>query len=66
MSLITWIDLLFSRGLERDAQDIIYALSRYWNRVDINRIPDQDMNQFVTRYAAAAPAWVELKRKYGM
>jgi hypothetical protein len=45
--------------------DMIFALSRYWNRVDINRIPEGDMNNFVTRYAAAAPAWTAIKNKYG-
>lgn len=56
--------LTSSRGLDADAQDISYALSRYWNRVDINRIPEQDMNQFVSRNTAAAPAWSAVKRKY--
>jgi len=60
--LKTWM----IRGLERDAQDIAYALSNYWNRVDINRIPEQDMNHFVSRNVAAAPAWTAVKRKYGM
>jgi len=54
------------RGLDRDAQDIIYVLTRYWNRVDVNRIPEHDMNQFVTRFQAAAPGWTAVKNKYGM
>jgi hypothetical protein len=58
--------LTSSRGLDVDAQDITYALSRHWNRVDINRIPEQDMNQFVARNTAAAPAWGAVKRKYGI
>jgi hypothetical protein len=41
-------------------------LTRFWNRVDINRIPEQEMAYFVGRYTAAAPAWVEIKKKYGM
>ncbi|TFK41454.1 hypothetical protein BDQ12DRAFT_645914 [Crucibulum laeve] len=60
--LKTWM----IRGTDRDAQDISYVLSRYWNRVDINRIPEADMNQFVARNAAAAPAWAAVRRKYGM
>jgi len=60
--LKTWM----IRGLERDAQDISWVLSRYWNRVDINRIPEHDMNQFVAQNVAAAPAWSAIKRKYGM
>ncbi|KAG6831076.1 hypothetical protein H0H92_013000 [Tricholoma furcatifolium] len=60
--LKTWI----IRGSEGDAQDISYVLSRYWNRVDINRIPEQDMGVFVMRNSIAAPAWTAVKRKYGM
>jgi hypothetical protein len=52
--------------MERDAQDIVYVLTRYWNRVDANRIPEQDMNQFVARFQAAAPGWTAVKNKYGM
>ncbi|KAJ7512383.1 hypothetical protein B0H11DRAFT_1698673 [Mycena galericulata] len=54
------------RGEDRDAQDISYVLSRYWNRVDINRIPEQDMNHFVSRNTSVAPAWAAVRRKYGM
>ncbi|KAF8880067.1 hypothetical protein BD779DRAFT_1446527 [Infundibulicybe gibba] len=60
--LKTWV----IRGSEGDAHDITYMLSRYWNRVDINRIPEHDMNQFVTRNASAGPAWAAIRRKYGM
>jgi len=54
------------RAQDKDAQDIVYVLMRYWNRVDINRIQEHDMNFFVTRHTAAAPAWAELKKKYGL
>jgi len=54
------------RAQERDARDITYVLSRYWNHIDINRIPEQDMNHFVIRNAAAAPAWTAVKKKYCM
>ncbi|KAJ7636877.1 hypothetical protein FB45DRAFT_450975 [Roridomyces roridus] len=60
--LKTWM----IRGEDRDAQDIIYVLSRYWNRVDINRIPEQDMNHFVSRNASVGPAWAAVRRKYGV
>lgn len=60
--LKTWV----IRGSERDAQDIIYMVSRYWNRIDINRIAEQDMNLFVARNMSAAAPWTALKRKYGM
>jgi hypothetical protein len=29
-------------------------------------MPEQDMNYFAARYAAAAAAWMEVKKKYGM
>ncbi|KAF9494807.1 hypothetical protein BDN71DRAFT_1392695, partial [Pleurotus eryngii] len=54
------------RGLQNDAQDIVYVLSRYWNRVDINRIPEQDMDTFAARNPDAAASWTALKRRYGM
>ncbi|EPS96888.1 hypothetical protein FOMPIDRAFT_1052881 [Fomitopsis schrenkii] len=52
------------RGSESDARDIIFIISRYWNRVDINRIPEHEMNDFVRQYREAATGWMELKRKY--
>lgn len=54
------------RGSERDAQEITFAMTRYWNRVDLNRIPEQEMIEFASRFPAVGPAWQELKRKYGM
>ncbi|KAI0316088.1 hypothetical protein OF83DRAFT_291044 [Amylostereum chailletii] len=54
------------RGSERDAHDIAFIISRYWNTIDINRIPEQDMDRFAEVVVAAAPAWAALKRKYGM
>ncbi|KAG2107357.1 hypothetical protein BD769DRAFT_134146 [Suillus cothurnatus] len=54
------------RGSDRDAQDIIYTLCRYWNRLDINRVPEQDMNHFVIAHRTAALSWAALKRKYGL
>jgi hypothetical protein len=55
-----------SRGLERDAQDIVFIMCRYWNGIDINRIPEHDMDRFVEVVRAAAPGWAAIKRKYGM
>ncbi|KAE9410078.1 hypothetical protein BT96DRAFT_1012332 [Gymnopus androsaceus JB14] len=60
--LKTWM----IRMSDKDAEDISYVLSRYWNRVDINRIPEQDMNVFVARNSASQPWWLALKRKYDM
>ncbi|KAI0777340.1 hypothetical protein BD413DRAFT_467972 [Trametes elegans] len=54
------------RGLDQDARDIVYAMTRYWNKVDLNRIPEQEMNDFAARFPTVAPSWLELKRKYGM
>ncbi|KAI0336620.1 hypothetical protein GY45DRAFT_1238024 [Cubamyces sp. BRFM 1775] len=54
------------RGRDLDARDILYAMTRYWNRVDLNRIPEQEMNDFAKRYPAVSPSWKELRRKYGM
>ncbi|TDL22061.1 hypothetical protein BD410DRAFT_866125 [Rickenella mellea] len=54
-----------ARGLEHDAQDIVFALGRYWQLIDINRILDQDMDKFVLRYPAAAQAWAAIKNRYG-
>lgn len=54
------------RGREQDARDIVYAMTRYWTRVDLNRIPEQEMNDFAGRFPAVAPSWKELRRKYGM
>ncbi|KAF8555488.1 hypothetical protein OG21DRAFT_896290 [Imleria badia] len=54
------------RGSDRDANDIVYTICRYWNRLDINRVPEHDMNQFVTSHRTAALSWAALKRKYRM
>ncbi|KAH7924374.1 hypothetical protein BV22DRAFT_1013420 [Leucogyrophana mollusca] len=54
------------RGSASDAQDILYTICQHWNRLDINRIPEVDMNHFVTSHRAAALSWAALKRKYGM
>lgn len=55
-----------SRGAEHDAQDILYVLNHYWSVVDINRINEQDMNIFVSRYPGAAVPWLSIQKKYGM
>ncbi|EMD34733.1 hypothetical protein CERSUDRAFT_86160 [Gelatoporia subvermispora B] len=52
------------RAAATDAQDIIFALNRYWNQVDINRIPEQEMNDFVKAHSTAGPGWTSLKRRY--
>lgn len=54
------------RRAEHDAEDIIFVMTRYWSEVDINRIPDQDMREFVRQHPAAAAPWSELKTKYAL
>lgn len=49
-----------------DAEDIIYVMTRYWDRIDINRVPEQDMKDFARLNPTVAPAWLELRRKYGL
>lgn len=44
----------------------MYILARYWNRIDINRIPESDMNDFVKHYKTGAAPWAELRKKYGL
>lgn len=55
-----------SRGSEQDAHDIVFIMSRYWNSIDINRIPEPDMDRFVEVVRAASPGWAAIKRKYVM
>lgn len=54
------------RGSERDAHDIVFVMSRYWNSIDINRVPEHDMDRFVEVVRAASPGWAAIKRKYRM
>ncbi|TRM60359.1 hypothetical protein BD626DRAFT_131352 [Schizophyllum amplum] len=60
--LTSWI----IRRLDLDAHDLMYVLGRYWNNVDANRIPESDMNVFVTENLEAAPPWAAIRRKYEM
>ncbi|KAL5476897.1 hypothetical protein ACEPAI_3083 [Sanghuangporus weigelae] len=52
------------RALDSDVQDIIWVLAHYWQSVDINRIPDQDMEHFISEHPNAAPAWTAIKNKF--
>ncbi|KAJ2933216.1 hypothetical protein H1R20_g3929, partial [Candolleomyces eurysporus] len=52
------------RGSEKDASDIVFMLSQYWNVVDINRIPEQDMDVFACRNSSVVPAWTALRKRY--
>lgn len=57
---------LIRRGSERDARDIVFVLNKYWNTLDINRIPENDMERFVEVVPVAERAWIALKRRYSM
>jgi len=46
-----------------DATDIIFVLARYWNSVDLNRIPD-DIERFVQEFPQAAGPWNALRARY--
>lgn len=51
-------------GDTSDAADIMFCLTRYWNSIDLNRVPDVDMDRFVASYPQAAQAWSALKERY--
>lgn len=53
-----------SRALDSDVQDIIWVLAHYWQSVDINRIPDQDMERFIAEHPNVAPAWAAIKNRF--
>ncbi|KZS97318.1 hypothetical protein SISNIDRAFT_529784 [Sistotremastrum niveocremeum HHB9708] len=53
-----------TRGLEQDAHDLLFMLTRYWTQVDINRIPDADMERFVSQHEEATTAWDAIKAQY--
>ncbi|GJJ10615.1 hypothetical protein Clacol_004842 [Clathrus columnatus] len=54
-----------SRGSQEDAEHLVYVLTRYWERVDINRIPEDDMDRFVSQWPTASSAWTAIKQRYG-
>ena len=54
----------FSGRSERDSRDVGFILTQYWDDIDINRIPEHDVVQFVQEYRSAAAAWAAIKRKY--
>jgi hypothetical protein len=41
-----------------------YALDRCWEQLDLNRIPEADMREFVAQHRAAAPAWAALRKRW--
>lgn len=53
------------RGTEQDTQDVNWVLTHYWQSVNINRIPEDEMERFVVQYPAVAPAWTAIKERFG-
>jgi len=54
----------YRRSQAHDAQDITWALARYWQHVDLNRIPESDMEKFIAQFPGAAQAWIAIKQRY--
>jgi len=55
------------RGSETDAHDIIFVLTQFSQVVDLNRIPEFDMDRFVKLYPGEASyAWTAVKSRYGV
>jgi hypothetical protein len=52
------------RREDSDAHNILYIFSRFWDQVNINRIPEADMQDFVAAHRAAAAPWHSLCKKY--
>jgi len=56
-----------AHGSESDAADIIYVLSQFAQSVDINRIPESEMDRFVKLYPGEArQAWATIRSRYGL
>ncbi|KIO33710.1 hypothetical protein M407DRAFT_240898 [Tulasnella calospora MUT 4182] len=52
-------------GSESDAHDIIFVLSTFSQNVDLNRIPEFDMDRFCKSYPGEASfAWNSIKNRY--
>lgn len=50
---------------QTDAHDIIYVLSTFAQNVDLNRIPEFDMDRFCKTYPGEASfAWNSIKNRY--
>ncbi|KAG9125429.1 hypothetical protein FRC07_007623 [Ceratobasidium sp. 392] len=53
-----------ARNNDADAQDVLFILNRYWGSIDLNRIPEADMDRLVTVYPAAEAPWNAVKQRY--
>jgi hypothetical protein len=41
-------------------------MTHFWNQLDLNRIPEQEMSEFSSGHPEVAPFWAALLKKYGM
>ncbi|KAG8710366.1 hypothetical protein FRC09_000169 [Ceratobasidium sp. 395] len=53
-----------TRNTDADAQDVLFILNRYWASIDLNRIPEADMDRLVIAYPTAEPPWAAVKQRY--
>ncbi|KAG8755405.1 hypothetical protein FRC11_006061 [Ceratobasidium sp. 423] len=53
-----------TRNTNEDAQDVLFILNRYWASIDLNRIPEADMDRLVTVYPTAAGPWNAVKERF--
>lgn len=53
-----------SRNTDADAQDVLFILNRYWASIDLNRIPEADMDRLVALYPSAEAPWAAVKQRY--
>ncbi|KAG8739592.1 hypothetical protein FRC10_005393 [Ceratobasidium sp. 414] len=53
-----------NRNIDADAQDVLFILNRYWASIDLNRIPEADMDRLVTVHPTAADPWAAVKQRY--
>jgi hypothetical protein len=53
-----------SRSIDGDAQDVLFILNRYWASIDLNRIPEADMERLVSVYPTAEAPWAAVKQRY--
>ncbi|KAG8785632.1 hypothetical protein FRC15_001005 [Serendipita sp. 397] len=62
----TKLKVWISRRDSCDAHDMLFILTGYWESIDINRIPEQDMDVYVKQNPEAKSAWKAIKRRYGV
>ncbi|KAF8605650.1 hypothetical protein BDV93DRAFT_438584 [Ceratobasidium sp. AG-I] len=53
-----------TRSTDADAQDVLFILLRYWASIDLNRIPEPDMERLVAKYPNADGPWNAVKQRY--